>query len=99
MGGVLRVRYLGLARRVVDVEEETISYEAGVTVREVLGRLMSRHGTDAQDLLFTGRGTLRPAVRLLLEQEAVEEHRGLDRRLAGDEAHLLVVVVDPFAGG
>ena len=91
------VRLFTTLRELAGRGEEILEFtQKRVTVKEVLGELVKRHGKAFKDCLYNGRGEVQEYLQLLVNGKSVSLLEELETRLReGDE----VAIVPPVGGG
>ena len=91
------VRLFTTLRELAGRGEEILEFtQKRVTVKEVLGELVKRHGKAFKDYLYNGRGEVQEYLQLLVNGKSVSLLDELETRLSeGDE----VAIVPPVGGG
>lgn len=95
----IQVLYFGLVRNVVKQGEESVSFRAGGTVRDLLNLLCERHGDGLRDALFTVEGTLIANALILLDGSNILNQKGLDTEIDSQRSLHVLLTTTAMAGG
>ena len=96
---LVRVSYLGLVRNVIGCREEEIEVAPGITVRELLARLMEKHGDPFRHSVFKSEGQLRSMALICVNDRDIAQLQGFETKLESGERLSVVVGVYPPEGG
>lgn len=94
-----KVRYLGILKSMLNLEEEVIELGTSkATVSDLLDEIIRRHGEDFRDQLLSDDGFLSPRIMLHVNGELV---RGSDvkRKIIESGAKAEILVLPSVAGG
>lgn len=95
----VKVSYLGLVRNVLGCREEEMEVSAGITVRELLARLVEKHGDSFRHSVFRSEGELRSTALVCVDDRDIAELQGFETKLESGERLSVVVGVYPPEGG
>lgn len=95
----VKVRYMGLARNTTGIPGEEVVLPEGSTVRDLLVLLQQRHGDNFTYSLFTPGGQLRPLTRVYVDEQEIEQLKGLDSLLGPEPEVSILIEVYPSGGG
>ena len=99
MEASVHVSYLGLVRNVIGCREEEIEVTRGMTVGELVGKLVEKHGDPFRLSVLKGGGELRSTALLCVNDRDIAELQGFETRLESGEKISVVVGVYPPQGG
>ena len=92
----VKLRYVGMIRRLMAREQEEVELPAGTTLKDLLEHLISADGPELRKHLFTARGELMPTANLVVDGLNAMQHGGLQMRLCEQgETQVEVVVLGP----
>lgn len=97
--GKVRVIYGGLVRNVVGRSDEEIEIGKEVTMQDLLVMLIDRHGDDLKVSLFSSDGKVRPAARILLNEDNIGVLEGFAATIPMASEVTLEVMAYPMEGG
>lgn len=98
-GTTLTVAYFGSLRRRIGVREESVHFDSGpVRVRDVLERLVERHGDELRDWFYNQFGWLDPRCLVFVDGEDLTETDGLEADVTGARELKLTIAL-PMTGG
>jgi molybdopterin converting factor small subunit len=95
----IKISYLGLVRNVIGCREERIEVGAGVTVGELLRRLIERHGEPFRASVFRSRDELRSTALVCVNDRDIDQLEGFATPLGDGQELSVVVGVYPPEGG
>ena len=96
---LVKVSYLGLVRNVIGCREEAIEIAPGMTVGELLGKLIERHGEPFRASVFKSKTELRSTALVCVNDRDIDQLGGFDTKLESGEELSVVVGVYPPEGG
>jgi molybdopterin converting factor small subunit len=96
---LIKVSYLGLVRNVIDCREEKIEVAPGITVGELLGRLIEKHGEPFRVSVFKSKTELRSTALVCVNDHDIDQLEGFETKLDHGEELSVVVGVYPPEGG
>lgn len=93
----ISVRLFTTLREIAGKSEETLEFDVGViTVKDVLGELVKRHGKAFKDYVHDKKGRVGEHLQLLVNGKSVSLLEELETQLKeGDQ----VAIVPPVGGG
>ncbi len=92
----VKLVYVGMIRRLFGSGEEELEVPAGITLRDLLERLISLNGPELRERLFTRHGELMPTANLMVDGLNPLSRGGLDMRLCEEgETEVEIVVLGP----
>jgi molybdopterin converting factor small subunit len=96
---LIRVSYLGLVRNVIGCREEEVEVAPGITVGELLARLIEKHGDPFRASVFRSAKELRSTTLICVNDCDIAQLQGFETRLERGENLSVVVGVYPPEGG
>jgi len=96
---LVRVSYLGLVRNVIGCREEALEVAPGITVGELLARLIEKHGDPFRASVFRSAKELRSTTLICVNDCDIAQLQGFETRLERGENLSVVVGVYPPEGG
>ena len=96
---LVKISYLGLVRNVIGCREEEIEVTAGITVGELLTRLIERHGDPFRTSVFKSQKELRSTALVCVDDRDIGQLQGFETKLESGEKLSVMVVVYPPEGG
>jgi len=96
---IVKISYLGLVRNVIGCREEEVEVVAGITVGELLDRLIDRHGDPFRASVFRSAKELRSTTLICVNDCDIAQLQGFETRLERGEQLSVVVGVYPPEGG
>ena len=91
------VRMFTTLRELAGKGQETLEFDAGVvTVRDVLGELVKRHGKAFRDYLYDEEEKVQEHLQLLVNGKSIDLLDELETRLKEKDQ---VAIVPPIGGG
>lgn len=93
------IRYLGLARLVAGVDEDSVPWPSEGTVGELLKMLCERYGRDFQTSIFTMNRTLQNYVKIEVDEVDIDALQGLETSLQPFARVKFILTVASLAGG
>ena len=93
------IRYLGLARLVAGVDEDSVPWPSEGTVGELLRILCERYGRDFQTSIFTMNRTLQNCVKIEVDEVDIDALQGLETSLQPFARIKFILTVASLAGG
>jgi molybdopterin converting factor small subunit len=94
----IKVLYFGLIREVTDLPEESLKLSVGATVRQLLGRLVERHGEPFREALLGPDGRPLPNAVVVLDGRDIAHVGGVEAAIERD-GQVRIVLMPAFAGG
>ncbi len=92
----VKLAYVGMIRRLLGRREEELEVPAGITLRDLLERLISLNGPELRERLFTQVGEIMPTANLMVDGLNPMSRGGLDMRLCEEgETEVEIVVLGP----
>lgn len=95
----VQISYLGLVRNVIGCREEEVDLTPGSTVKELLDRLIEKHGDPFRQSVFRRDGELRSMAIVCVNDCDISQLQGFETRLGSGEKVSVVVGVYPPEGG
>jgi molybdopterin converting factor small subunit len=95
----IKISYLGLVRNVIGCREERIEVAAGMTVGELLGHLIEKHGEPFRASVFRSRDELRSTALICVNDRDIDQLDGFETQLGDGQELSVVVGVYPPEGG
>jgi molybdopterin converting factor small subunit len=92
------VEFFGVIRDRIRDPQEVLSLPPGQKVRDLVERLIQRHGSELRTELLAPKGEPLPNVVLTLDGQRIADSRGMDKEIRGDTV-LRVLLMPPFTGG
>ena len=96
---LVHISYLGLVRNVIGCREEEIEVAPGITVGELLARLIEKHGDPFRASVFRSAKELRATTLVCVNDCDIAQLQGFETRLERGEKLSVVVGVYPPEGG
>ena len=96
---LVSVSYLGLVRNVIGCREEEVEVAPGITVGELLARLIDKHGDPFRLSVFRSAKELRATTLICVNDCDIAQLQGFETRLERGEKLSVVVGVYPPEGG
>jgi len=96
---VIQVDYIGVIHHVLKNTEEQYSVPLGSTVKDLLQRLVERHGEELAGCILRSDGQLSPLVEVFLNNEDIGRLQGLNTPLTGEDQVSILVGLFPMKGG
>jgi len=93
----VKVSFLGDMRSIVGQREVFLVLQGGVTLAELLGKLVARYGDGFRRRIFNERGELLRHVVVFINGRDARERGGLEAVLDGEDIDILLLPV--FEGG
>lgn len=96
---LVKVSYLGLVRNVIGCREEEIEVAPGITVGDLLRRLIEKHGEPFRASVFKSKNELRSTTLICVNDHDIDQLQGFETKLDDGEQLSVVVGVYPPEGG
>ena len=96
---LVSISYLGLVRNVIGCREEEVEVAPGITVGELLARLIDKHGDPFRLSVFRSATELRATTLICVNDCDIAQLQGFETRLERGEKLSVVVGVYPPEGG
>lgn len=96
---LVRVRFMGDLRAVVDSPDLKIPVPRGSSVGELLSSLAESYGDPFAKWLFTGSGELHHYILIFVNGENIQDIGGLPARLGEQGDQVEIIMLPMFEGG
>ena len=95
----IKVLYYGLVQNVVGKREEEIFLPADAKAKQLIDALVGKYGESFQNGLLDVTGGLRSNDTVLLDDDNINEMKGLETELKNAKEVAIVVTIPQFGGG
>jgi molybdopterin converting factor small subunit len=96
---VVNVDYIGVIHHVLESTEEQYSLSLGSTIKDLLQRLVERHGEEFAGCILRSDGQLLSTVKVFLNSKDISRLQGLDTPITGETEISVLVGLIPIQGG
>ncbi len=94
----VKIVYFGILQNLVGARDEQLEFPVGTTVSDILQDIRQRHQA-LNTKLFDEKGEIKSLVKVLLDEEDVEDMQGFDTPLSGQKKVSVILLLPQFHGG